>query len=531
MARVVAYCRLSRDEDRENYSSIEEQKRILTEYAKSRNWLLTDEDFYIDDNVSGYTFEREQFSLMMSKVRKGDIDVVLAKDLSRIGRNNGKVLVLIDEFKTMQRNLILVCEMGGVYDVLNDRDDTIGITTWYNERYVKDCSKKTRDHMLSKQKDGRLIMGNYYGYYKYFENDIPKLEVIEELQPVIQLIFKLYIEKGYGFFRISQILNEEYHYPTPSAYYQSQKLEQGKVYKHKVQEKWTKDMVANIIGNEIYTGKLITHKKKTLTIRGKAVKLPKEQHFEFENHHEAIISKEIFDLAQEIRKNKNIKNSSSGTRMRNYLFSGMCECGECGSGVSGIMIRRKVKEKGYECSKYREYGAKGCCCHEIKEKDMLIQLKEFLKITKEVYLDDIEKVKINIKTNKNVIDKSKLKNELRIANEEYKVLLAQKIKDIAVATDTTQREMIENTYSQLEKEKAQRILDLKKILEEDSKTLEKEKVQQLKKAIDYFDNIILAEEPNKLILRRLIDKVYIYHNKTIKFSLKPNIIKITNEFK
>ena len=64
---------------------------------------------------------------MIEKVKGGKIDVVIAKDLSRIGRNNGKVLVLIDEFKNMQKNLILVSEMGGSYDVLNDRDDTIGI--------------------------------------------------------------------------------------------------------------------------------------------------------------------------------------------------------------------------------------------------------------------------------------------------------------------------------------------------------------------------------------------------------------------
>ena len=99
---VVGYCRLSRDEDKENYASIEEQKRIIKDYAISRNWIIEDKDFYIDDNVSGYTFNRPEFSKMMKKVQGGEIDVVIAKDLSRIGRNNGKVLVLSDEFKNMQ---------------------------------------------------------------------------------------------------------------------------------------------------------------------------------------------------------------------------------------------------------------------------------------------------------------------------------------------------------------------------------------------------------------------------------------------
>ena len=97
--RVVGYCRLSRDEDKENYSSIAEQKVILQEYAMSRGWKIAEKDFFIDDNFSGYTFDRPDFSKMLKKVQRGEIDVVLAKDLSRIGRNNGKVLVLLDDFK------------------------------------------------------------------------------------------------------------------------------------------------------------------------------------------------------------------------------------------------------------------------------------------------------------------------------------------------------------------------------------------------------------------------------------------------
>ena len=221
---VVGYCRLSRDEDKENFISIEEQKRIIKDYAKSRNWNLKDDDFYIDDNISGYTFNRPAFSKMMKKVKIGEIDVVIVKDLSRIGRHNGRVLVLIDEFKNMQKNLIAVSEMGGTYDVLNDRDDLIGITTWFNERYVKECSKKTRDHMYSKQKSGRLIMGNYYGYEKVFKDDIPMLYVIDEIRPVIELIYKLYLEDGYGFQKISEILNTKYNFHTPSEYYRMKHL-------------------------------------------------------------------------------------------------------------------------------------------------------------------------------------------------------------------------------------------------------------------------------------------------------------------
>ena len=523
---VVGYCRLSRDEDKENYSSIEEQKRIIKEYAFSRNWTIEDKDFYIDDNVSGYTFNRPEFSKMIQKVKGGKIDVVIAKDLSRIGRNNGRVLVLIDEFKNMQKNMILVSEMGGTYDVQNDRDDTIGITTWFNERYVKDCSRKTRDHMYSKQKTARLIMGNYYGYEKIFKDDIPQLYVIEELKPVIELIFKLYVEDGKGFQQISQVLNEKYNYPTPSEYYRLKHLERGRIYKHKVQEKWTKDMISNILKNEVYTGTLITHKKRTVNIRGRVVKLPKEEHFVFENHHEAIISKEIFDLAQQIRTKRSKQNTSSTKKKRNYFFSGMCICNDCGSGMSGVTIKRKVTEKGYDCSKYRQFSTKACHCHEIKEKDILIHLKEFLKFTKQQYLEEINNIKVEIKQDKGENNKFKLQNKLNVLNEEYKILISQKIKELASANNEMAREIIENTYKELEKEKMQNISYLQALLEKDEKENLEEKANKLKTSIEYFDDIINSEVPNKMILQMIIDKIYIYRDKTIRFDLKTDIEKL-----
>ena len=522
---VVGYCRLSRDEDKENYSSIEEQKRIIKDYASTRNWIIEDKDFYIDDNVSGYTFNRPEFTKMLEKVKGGKIDVVIAKDLSRIGRNNGKVLVLIDEFKNMQKNLILVSEMGGTYDVLNDRDDTIGITTWFNERYVKDCSRKTRDHMYSKQKTGRLVMGNYYGYVKDKE-DVAKLYVDEEIRPVIELIYKLYVEEGLGRKKICDILNSKYNYPTPSVYYRRKHLERGRIYKHPVQELWSTYMISNILNNDVYIGNLRTHKKKTISIRGRAIKLPEEEHFVFENHHEAIISKETFELAQNIRKRKARSKSTSGTRKRNYAFSGLIRCGDCGFGVSGITMNRKQKQKGYECSQYRTYGKSRCKCHEIKESDIIIHLKEFLKFSKQKYQEEINKIEIEVKTNKEQTNKEKIKFEIETLKAEYKVLLNQKIKDLAGNNNEYQKQMIEASYKELELEKTSKIEKLQEILQKAEQDISKEKIIKLKTAMEYFDEIISAEVPSRYALENIIDTIWIYSDKTVKFDLKVDIKKL-----
>lgn len=521
---VSAYARLSRDEDRENYSSIEEQINIIKEYAKSRGWYIADENMYIDDNVSGYTFDRPKFAKMLENVSLGKIDVVIAKDLSRIGRNNGKVLCLIEDLKKAGKNLILVSEMGGVYDVQNDRDDTIGITTWFNERYVKDISRKVRSNMLSKQKDGRLIMGNYYGYEKVFENGIPKLYVVEELRGAIELIFKLYVEQSLGRKKITDVLNsDKYNYPTPSVYYQRKHLERGRIYKHKVQELWSTDMVKNILENDVYCGNLRVHKKQTISIRGKAVKLPEEEHFIFENHHEAIISKEMFELAQEL-KVKRVKNKTTKTK-RDYIFGGMCKCGDCGGGVSGTFIRRK-QEKGYECTDYRRYGLARCKIHEISEKDMIIHLKEYLKLVRNNFYKEIEEIKLNNIENKIKVNRGKLERQYNILVEEYKCLLSQKIKDLAQAASQEQKEMIENAYKELENDKQNQIISLKEILSKEDKKIIEDRKQKVETAIEIFDQIIGSNEPSKFLINSIIDKIIIYRDKTIEFILKGNIERL-----
>lgn len=520
--RVVGYCRLSRDEDKENYSSIEEQKIILQEYATSRGWKIAENDFFVDDNVSGYTFDRPDFSKMLLKVKRGEIDVVLAKDLSRIGRNNGKVLVLIDEFKNMQKNLILVSEMGGSYDVLNDRDDTIGITTWYNERYVKDCSKKTRDHMLSKQKTGRLIMGNHYGYIKD-NTDNTKLIVDEEIRPVIEKIFELYIE-GNGMRKVSDILNEKYNFPTPSVYYQKKHLERGHIYGHPVQELWTDYMIKNIISSDVYCGTLRTHTKKTVSIRGKAIKLPESEHFIFEDHHEAIISKETFKLANEIKQKKFRYKSKKGNERHNYFFGGFCRCAECGMAATGTIIKRKNgNKKGYECTQYKKYGPQRCKIHEIPEEDMLFHFKEFLKMTRKVYSEEIKKIKIEKAKNKKQTNKNKLKMDLEQANLEYKMLLKQKIKDLAMQQNDEQRQIITETYEDLEKEKMETIMKLNKMLQKEEEQIADEKIEEIYTAIDCFDKIIKLDEPNRTAIANIIDEILIYHDKSVKFELRADI--------
>ena len=220
-------------------------------------------------------------------------------------------------------------------------------------------------------------------------------------------------------------------------------------------------------------------------------------------------------------------NISGANKKHDYYFSGMCVCNDCGSGMSGIIIKRKVKEKGYDCSIYRQYSTKACHCHEIKEKDILIHLKEFFKFTKQKYLKEIKDIKIEIKQENKTNDKFKLQNKLNILNEEYKMLINQKVKELAFCNNSMQREIIENTYKELEKEKMHSIAYLQGLIQSDEKKSLEEKIQELKTALEYFDEIINAKEPNRIILQMIIDKIYIHRDKTIRFKLKIDIDKLT----
>ena len=155
-----------------------------------------------------------------------------------------------------------------------------------------------------------------------------------------------------------------------------------------------------------------------------------------------------------------------------------------------------------------------------------MHLKEVLKFTKKIYLEEIQNIKIQIKQGKKEDNKIKLQNKLNILNEEYKMLVNQKIKELASANNEIAREIIENTYKELEEEKRQNISYLQIAIESNEKKQLEEKANKLKTAVEYFDEIIKLEVPNRMILQMLIDKIYINREKMIRFELKTDIEKM-----
>ena len=183
----AGYVRLSRDDDKQNYVSIENQKLIISQYAQSHG--ITIDRWYEDDGISGYIFERAGFTTMMNDLNK-DIDTIYVKDLSRIGRHNAKVLLLLDEFRENGKRLIAIDDNYDSSD--SNSEDIIGIKTWYNEVYVKDTSRKIRHAIGARQKNGTLVTQPPFGYKRNAQSK-SAIEIVSAEAINIKMIYKLYI--------------------------------------------------------------------------------------------------------------------------------------------------------------------------------------------------------------------------------------------------------------------------------------------------------------------------------------------------
>ena len=329
--------------------------------------------------------------------------------------------------------------------------------------------------------------------------------------------------------KICYILNTEYDFPTPTEVIEQQVKEKGKIPTRKIVHKWNMHNISRIIQDEIYTGTLITHKKELKAIKGYGVAVPKDERYRFENHHEAIITKEQFDRVQEVLKKNKTKTANYNKGKYEYIFGGFIVCGECGYGGTGVSRVRSTRPDYiptpvYECSMYRKYGSERCCNHNIKETYILENFKTLLKSLRKEYkhiLDGINLETVETKSQKNI---KKLEYDLQKAKEEYKAITKEKIRKIA--TNAENQEIIRETYLSLENECIEKIKKLEFIINKNKKEDNKIKTKKIKKAIDYFDEIIKSDKPDKAVMNEVLDKILIYHDKTIEFKLKVDINKL-----
>lgn len=367
--KVGIYVRESRDEKDENLETIETQRDLLIDFVIGKK-LGEIVKIYLDDNVSGSVFERKGIELLKEDVTSDKINMLILKDLSRLGRNNAKTLQFLDY---LEEYGVRVLTYDGRYDSIKD-NDTVGIDTWYNERYIRDISRKIRANLRFKISKGEYIGHAPYGYIKSAEHK-NRLSVDDTTAPVVKQIYSLYME-GFGYQYIAKYLSDK-GYPPPAA----RKFSTSGNITNGLSGKWNAVAVQRILCNRVYIGDTVQGVSEKISFKSKKTRrLPMTSWVITRNTHEPIISRTDFEKVQKIRAGKRI--ASGAHKGMIHLLKGLIYCGECGS----MMFARKRKNRpmGYICGNYANGGKKACSSHYINEsiiekiiiEDILKQLKQ-----------------------------------------------------------------------------------------------------------------------------------------------------------
>ena len=509
---VDGYVRLSRDDNKRNYSSIENQKLIIRKYAEENNMIVR--HIYEDDGISGYSFNRPQFQNMMANL--GSIDVIVAKDLSRIGRHNAKVLLFLEEMEEQGKRVILIDDN---YDSLYSDDDIIGIKTWDNERHVKNTSRKVKRIKKMEQENGTLKCAPPFGYTRHPLNKQIVL-IDEEAAAILNLEKDLYLE-GNGIRKIAEILSDR-GVPTPTMLQKERFQALGLPYHREVAYMWSYGMVKDTLFNDYHNGVLRTHKRERMTINGKDKKVSKDQHYVFPDHHPKIFDDDTMKLLFEVKDSRH-HSQYRGQRKHVNLFSGCLYCKDCGMKLTAI--NRPNRRKYYLCGTYNKKGKQFCeHAHLVTEETLMDALVKYLTLCRDSLADIIQNFELsNLKALTYSADDSqqRLKNELEKIKEELKTLITQKVKELTA--NPGMAEIIDEAYASLQTEKMERISATQKALQDLKKEPHIPTVANkpdLQTALEILNEVLEQKSLTRTDIEVLIEKIIVDKNGNVDVYLK-----------
>lgn len=383
--KAAAYLRLSKEEfsNEKESNSITNQKLIIDNYLKEhKEYVLV--NYYIDDGYSGTNFDRPEFQRMLEDIKNKKIDVIIIKDLSRLGRNyieTGNFVEVV--FPAMGVSVISVDENYKMDSLDYYGSDYVPLKNLFNDMYAKDISKKVRSSLIVKKHNGEFV-GKLapYGYIKD-SKDKHKFLIDKNVSHIIKKIFDMILD-GKSRKEVADFLNQN-DILTPSEYLQINTNKDVTVMK-----KWNSEMVNSILRNENYTGTLFQGKKRKLNYRvNKKINIDKDNWIVTENHHEAIISKEKFDKVQDILNNYATRTNRTG----NFeILSGFIRCNDC---KNQMILKGGKNKKYYYCTNYFK---KKCTSHSIEKtklEEMILEELKIDEITRNYLYEKVNAIYIN----------------------------------------------------------------------------------------------------------------------------------------
>ena len=502
--RVAAYCRVSTD-NLDQANSLESQQRYFNEYIK-RNPLWELYEVYVDEGISGTsTKKRASFNRMIDDAKNKKFDLIITKEISRFARNT---LDSIGYTRELKRHGIGVIFMN---DNINTLDADAELRLTIMSSIAQEESRKTSDRVKWGQRrmmEQGVVFGRDMLGYDVRDG---KLYINEEGAETVRLIYQKFLDEGKG----THIIAKE--------------LREAGIKTSTYMKDWSYTVILRILKNEKYCGDLIQQKTYTPDYLSHSKKYNKGEveYVTIRNHHEPIISREIFEATQrEIERRRNLHGAKNGFANR-YALSGKIICAECGS----TFIHRKNtssngnQNESWTCIQHQKYGRErtnknnervGCSNVSINEKDIRAILQyviaDVLTDRKNIIESVLATVSEVLKSDHSKDNIAYFENELeKIENKKERLL------DMCLSGDietTDYRKACERLKAEhdslsekLQKEKAhkQRLMDKEKI------------IQEIKA---YVNSLTIGEEWNDTFYRSIVDKIIINKNREIDIHLK-----------
>ena len=372
--KTFAYLRLSREEAQSGESaSIKNQRLMITNYCSQHGLNLV--RTFVDDGWSGGNFERPGFQEMMRELEKGRADIVITKDLSRLGRDMVEASYYAEQYYP---------EHGIRYIAIADNFDTehenimAPFQFAMNEVYLRDGSRKVKDVLRTKREQGQYCACPPYGYKKEKGNK-NHLVPDEVTAPVVKRIFRQ-AANGDSSRRIALDLNQDGIIP-PLKYRVLYRDDFSEVGASRMSDIWNYTTVKRILKNRVYLGHTVLGRSRKVSVKSKKkVAIPKEDWAVTENTHEALVTTEIFELAQE-----NLGHGASCYKaydhVRKSIFSGIAVCGKCGYSLCSCGTVYKGEREKYwflSCTHQRKEIANPCDGVRIRYADLVEVVRQEL---------------------------------------------------------------------------------------------------------------------------------------------------------
>ena len=357
---AALYIRLSKEDESEGPSqSVQNQESLLREFVQQHR--LSVYDTYVDDGWSGTNFDRPDFQRMIGDIEARKVNMVITKDLSRLGRDYIMTGHYMERYFPEHRVRYISLLDGIDTGVDSTANDITPFRAIMNDMYAKDISKKIKSVKRDKQRKGQFIGGKPAYGYKMHPTEKNKIVIDEEVAPVVRRIFALALS-GMSCRNIATRLNQE-GIPTPATYANLPVARPGPY-----TGLWSSERISEMLQNETYIGNMVQGRSVKISYKSKkCLRQAPANWVVVEGTHEPLVDGETF------RKVQLLVGSRKHTRSRTYdfLLKGLIFCHECGYPLA-VLNRKNARGEDvlyFVCRTYQRFTKAGVCtCHSIKEK-------------------------------------------------------------------------------------------------------------------------------------------------------------------